>query len=186
MVGVAIRHKASVVRLAGGGAVERVKSHSDGGMRQGGFTLVELVIVVTILAILAAAALPAFQNLQQRARVSACHGALGGVRSGIAIYRANEISLGRSDGVTGTRGYPSLAFVNETGPDTGSQIMSNGDLPKNPFAGLYGISAANEDLAASTGLAPPTTDALTDAGWLYRQVTGQFWANTEVAGENTF
>lgn len=51
-----------------------------------GFTLIELVMVIVILAILAAVAIPKFYSLQSDAQTSAEKGVVGGVRSGIHTY----------------------------------------------------------------------------------------------------
>lgn len=58
---------------------------------QKGFTLIELVLVITILGILAVAALPAFINVSTEARQSSMAGVVGSVRSGIALYRSNDL-----------------------------------------------------------------------------------------------
>ena len=58
-----------------------------------GFTLIELIMVVVILGILAAFALPRFQDFGQSARVATLQGIEGSIRSATAIARASCISI---------------------------------------------------------------------------------------------
>ena len=57
-----------------------------------GFTLIELIMVIVILGILAAVAVPKFFNLQDDAKVAAEMGVAGGVRSGIGIIHGSLIT----------------------------------------------------------------------------------------------
>lgn len=59
--------------------------------RSKGFTLVELVLVIAILGILAVAALPQFINVSTQARQASRDGVAGAVRSGIMLFRANDL-----------------------------------------------------------------------------------------------
>ena len=91
--------------------------------KHSGFTLIELVIVIVILGILAAAALPRFSDLSTDARVSAVNGLAGSIRSAAAIAHATQLAQGRSLGATVTlegtaialsAGYPLATSISAT------------------------------------------------------------------------
>jgi prepilin-type N-terminal cleavage/methylation domain-containing protein len=55
-----------------------------------GFTLIELMIVVAIIAILLSVAIPKFGNMLIRTKESATKGSLGAIRSAISIYYSDN------------------------------------------------------------------------------------------------
>jgi MSHA pilin protein MshA len=59
-----------------------------------GFTLIELVVVITILGILAAFAIPKFIALDTQARVATVNGLAGSVRSAAALARSLTMANG--------------------------------------------------------------------------------------------
>lgn len=95
--------------------------------KHSGFTLIELVIVIVILGILAAAALPRFSDLSIDARLASLNGLAGSIRSAAAIAHATQLAKNLSSNgsvslegvsISMNDGYPTASSINSALSDT--------------------------------------------------------------------
>ena len=88
--------------------------------QQSGFTLIELVVVIVILGILAATALPRFINLTGDARIASVNGMAGGLRSAVGVVQARFFATGTNSTPVTMVDSTTVAVSTTTGIPTGA------------------------------------------------------------------
>ena len=108
---------------------------------EGGFTLTEVVVVIAILGMLAAFAVPRVVALDTQARVSAQQALAGSVRSAAAVSHALWLAQGQpstvavdNQTITIVNGYPNLASIQLALSDVGSYTYT-------PATGVFARSS---------------------------------------------
>ncbi len=161
----------------------------DPMVKQKGFTLIEILIVVSILGIMAAIIMPEFHGHTTKAKEAAAKETLQMARGQIGLFKIQHKGLtpGYSNGVLGPEGMILLHFtycsdingaLTNSKTPTGNFIYGPymNDYPKNPFNNRHST------LTIDTGNFP---EAKGNHGWIYKASTGEIrldWPGTDSKG----
>ncbi len=146
-----------------------------------GFTLVELIIVVSILGILAAIVLPEFQGHAQKAKEAAAKDNLRILRTTIERYAFEHNDV--------PPGYPGNDPTNTPGSllvTSQLTIVNNylSEMPENPFNGYSSVYIVANNGTVTDGMAVGSPQ-----GWVYQPSTKTVklnYSGTDSEGTNYF
>jgi general secretion pathway protein G len=148
--------------------------------RKGGFTLVEILIVVIILGILAAIVIPQFTSASQDARKNSLSSQLQTLRSQIELYKLQHLDQLPSTLVGATPAWTQFTEkTNDQGTTgTGSDFPFGPYLqadPKNPLNGGSAVLVVGADVAGGDASGATATSR---EGFVVNSVNGKIWGTS--------
>lgn len=166
------------------------------GNRKNAFSMVELVIVIVILGIIAAIAIPRIRSGSKNASEAALHANLATIRNAIDWYYGEHKQTfpgAKQDGLGNTAG-SAEAFVNQltmyTDADGNASPDKDAAYPYGPYIrGSFpklpvGTNTGNSDVTVNALATPLVSNAGDGTGWVYSTATGQVIANADETGND--
>lgn len=129
--------------------MKTLNARNLGKPRQAGFTIIELVVVILLLGILAATALPRFIDVTDEAHQAAIDATQGGLATAMALYRAEWI--GRGGTGTSVPSYSAIVASSGTGYPDVSTSANCVNVFDNLLQGGHPTVAAGDTAVASAG-----------------------------------
>ncbi len=130
-----------------------------------GFTLIELMIVVAIVGILAAIALPRFAQMLEKSHEGQTKGNLNSIHSAAAIYYGDQKGI-----------WPTTLSTNSV--FAFSQYLDNVDGVKVTGAFVQGAASPAGSMVTMTTQSSVPTGSI--SGWLYDSNNGEVYVNSTV------
>ncbi len=130
------------------------------GKKQKGFTLIELIIVLVLLGIVAAIAIPKYLDLTSQAKEKALKGNLSNIRGTISMQYSKSI-------LDNAAAFPTL----------NATIFQGGIMPDDVYTPTSNVVPSTND--------PIAAGDFTDVGgWVYNKTTGEVRVN--LAGKHSW